>query len=91
MPVLHVTPPSWRRDIDGPADLVEEVVRIHGLAEVPSVALSRDTAVAKPVLTAGTAPRPQPCGGRWRRAASMSVSAFPSSRVSQAQPIRRRR
>ena len=49
---LHVTPPSWRRDIDGPADLVEEIVRIHGLAEVPSVALSRDTAVAKPVLTA---------------------------------------
>jgi phenylalanyl-tRNA synthetase beta chain len=49
---LHVTPPSWRRDIDGPADLVEEVVRIHGLAEVPSVALTRHTAVAKPVLTA---------------------------------------
>jgi phenylalanyl-tRNA synthetase beta chain len=48
---LHVTPPSWRRDIDGPADLVEEVVRIHGLAEVPSVALSRDAAVARPVLT----------------------------------------
>jgi phenylalanyl-tRNA synthetase beta chain len=49
---LHVTPPSWRRDIDGPADLVEEVVRIHGLADVPSVALSRDAAVAKPVLSA---------------------------------------
>ena len=29
--ILHVTPPSWRRDIDGPADLVEEIVRIHGL------------------------------------------------------------
>jgi phenylalanyl-tRNA synthetase beta chain len=49
---LHVTPPSWRRDIDGPADLVEEVVRIHGLAEVPSVPLSRDGAVARAVLTA---------------------------------------
>ncbi len=49
---LHVTPPSWRRDIDGPADLVEEVVRIHGLGEVPSVALPRGSAVAKPVLTA---------------------------------------
>ena len=48
---LHVTPPSWRHDIDGPADLVEEVVRIHGLADVPSVALPRDAAVAKPVLT----------------------------------------
>jgi phenylalanyl-tRNA synthetase beta chain len=48
---LHITPPSWRRDIDGPADLVEEVVRIHGLADVSSVALSRDAAVAKPVLS----------------------------------------
>ena len=50
---LHVTPPGWRRDIDGPADLVEEIVRIHGLAEVPSVALPREAALAKPVLTAG--------------------------------------
>src|SRR6202012_3365289 len=49
---LHVPPPSWRRDIDGPADLVEEIVRIHGLTEVPSVALPRHHAVAKPVLTA---------------------------------------
>jgi phenylalanyl-tRNA synthetase beta chain len=48
---LHVTPPSWRRDIDGPADLVEEVVRIHGLADVPSVALPREASVTKPVLT----------------------------------------
>ncbi len=49
--ILHVTPPSFRRDIDGPADLVEEIVRIHGLDGVPSVALDRDRAVAKPVLT----------------------------------------
>ena len=49
--MLHVTPPSWRRDIDGPADLVEEVVRIHGLADVASVPLPRDAAVAKPVLS----------------------------------------
>jgi phenylalanyl-tRNA synthetase beta chain len=50
---LHVTPPSWRRDIDGPADLVEEVVRIHGLADVASVPLTRDAAVARPVLSPG--------------------------------------
>ncbi len=49
---LHVTPPSWRRDIDGPADLVEEIVRIHGLTEVPSVPLTRPSAIAKPVLNA---------------------------------------
>ena len=49
--ILHVMPPSWRHDIDGPADLVEEVVRIHGLTDVPSVALAATSAVAKPVLT----------------------------------------
>ncbi|HKU64201.1 MAG TPA: phenylalanine--tRNA ligase subunit beta [Rhizomicrobium sp.] len=48
---LHVVPPSWRHDVDGPADLVEEVVRIHGLADVPSVALTRTSAVAAPVLS----------------------------------------
>ena len=48
---LHVVPPSWRHDVDGPADLVEEVVRIHGLADVPSVALDRSSAVAAPVLS----------------------------------------
>ena len=48
---LRVVPPSWRHDIDGPADLVEEVVRIHGLASVQSVPLPRATGVAKPVLT----------------------------------------
>ncbi len=48
---LHVTPPSWRHDIDGPADLVEEIVRIHGLAEVASVPLARKDAVARAVLT----------------------------------------
>jgi phenylalanyl-tRNA synthetase beta chain len=48
---LHVVPPSWRHDVDGPADLVEEVVRIHGLADVPSVPLARPSAVAMPVLS----------------------------------------
>jgi len=48
---LHVVPPSWRHDVDGPADLVEEVVRIHGLTDVPPVALVRDHAVAVPVLS----------------------------------------
>src|SRR6185295_2783621 len=48
---LHVVPPSWRHDVDGPADLVEEVVRIHGLTDVPSVALARTSAVAAPVLS----------------------------------------
>jgi phenylalanyl-tRNA synthetase beta chain len=34
-----VTPPSWRRDVDGKADLVEEVARIEGFGALPSTAL----------------------------------------------------
>jgi phenylalanyl-tRNA synthetase beta chain len=49
--VVKVTPPSWRSDVDGPADLVEEIVRIHGLEHVPSAAMSRPHAIARPVLT----------------------------------------
>jgi phenylalanyl-tRNA synthetase beta chain len=48
---LMVSPPSWRPDIEGSADLVEEVVRIHGLDKVPSAALPRSDAVARPTLT----------------------------------------
>jgi phenylalanyl-tRNA synthetase beta chain len=48
---LKVVPPSWRSDIDGAADLVEEVVRIYGLEHVPSVPMSRPHAIARPVLT----------------------------------------
>jgi len=49
--VLQVVPPSWRHDIDGPAALVEEVVRIHGLASVHAVPLPRGTGTPKPVLS----------------------------------------
>ena len=31
-----VTPPSWRRDVEGKADLVEEVARIEGYAALPA-------------------------------------------------------
>jgi phenylalanyl-tRNA synthetase beta chain len=34
---LSVTPPSWRPDLVLPADLVEEVVRLAGYDEIPSV------------------------------------------------------
>ncbi|WP_158913034.1 phenylalanine--tRNA ligase subunit beta [Caulobacter sp. S45] len=38
-PVLRVQAPSWRRDVEGSADLVEEVARIEGLAALPSTPL----------------------------------------------------
>jgi phenylalanyl-tRNA synthetase beta chain len=50
-PNWTVTVPSWRRDVDGPADLVEEVVRIHGLDHILSEPLPRAAGVAKPTAT----------------------------------------
>jgi phenylalanyl-tRNA synthetase beta chain len=47
----RVTPPTWRRDIDGTADLVEEVIRIEGIDKVESVPLSHTPGVAKPTAT----------------------------------------
>lgn len=49
--VWHVSVPSWRRDVDGEADLVEEVVRIHGLDKVPATPLPRADGVAAPTAT----------------------------------------
>ncbi|MCJ2187251.1 phenylalanine--tRNA ligase subunit beta [Novosphingobium beihaiensis] len=46
-----VTVPGWRPDVDGAPDLVEEVVRIHGLDKVESVALPRTDGVARPTAT----------------------------------------
>jgi len=34
---IVATPPSWRPDLVAPADLVEEVLRLEGLAVIPSV------------------------------------------------------
>lgn len=47
----NVTAPSWRRDVDGPADIVEEVIRIAGIDNVPSVPLPRTPGVATPTAT----------------------------------------
>ena len=46
-----VTAPGWRPDIDGAPDLVEEVIRIHGLDNIASVALPRADGVAQPTAT----------------------------------------
>ena len=47
----NVIVPSWRPDVDGAADIVEEVVRIHGIDNVASVALPRADGVARPTAT----------------------------------------
>jgi phenylalanyl-tRNA synthetase beta chain len=50
---LSVEPPSWRGDIEGEADLVEEVLRVKGYDHIPAVPLPRDTALPRPALTPG--------------------------------------
>ena len=47
----NVTVPTWRRDVDGQPDLVEEVIRIEGIDNVPSIPLPRAEGVAKPTAT----------------------------------------
>lgn len=47
----NVTVPSWRPDVDGSADIVEEVVRIHGLDTIASAPLPRADGVARPTAT----------------------------------------
>jgi phenylalanyl-tRNA synthetase beta chain len=48
---LAVTVPSWRPDIEGKADLVEEVMRIVGVDTIPVTPLPRAPHVPLPVLT----------------------------------------
>ncbi|HEY7808244.1 MAG TPA: phenylalanine--tRNA ligase subunit beta [Croceibacterium sp.] len=50
-PDWRVTAPLRRHDIEGPADIVEEVVRIHGLDSVESVPLPRADGVTRPTAT----------------------------------------
>jgi phenylalanyl-tRNA synthetase beta chain len=48
---FSVTPPSWRGDIEGEADLVEEVLRVYGYDKIPAVPLPRETVLPQPALT----------------------------------------
>lgn len=57
--------PTWRRDVEGPADLVEEVARIKGYDLIASIPLDRKAGVAAP-----TATRPQLMERQVRRTAA---------------------
>ena len=48
---VAVTIPTWRPDMHGEADLIEEVVRIAGLDRIPLTPLPASSSVAKSVLT----------------------------------------
>lgn len=48
--VWDVIVPSWRPDIDGIADIVEEIIRINGYDHIPSIKLPRKNYIAKPAM-----------------------------------------
>jgi phenylalanyl-tRNA synthetase beta chain len=50
---IIVEPPTWRRDIEGPADLVEEVARIEGYDKMPELAPPRAAGYRAPPASIG--------------------------------------
>lgn len=50
-PVVKVAVPSWRTDVHGKADIVEEIVRIFGVDKVPMTPFERGEDARKSVLT----------------------------------------
>ncbi|MBT3334372.1 MAG: phenylalanine--tRNA ligase subunit beta, partial [Rhodospirillaceae bacterium] len=54
----QVTAPTWRTDIDGEADIVEEVARIAGYDRITSTPLPRISVTSKPALTPAQRRRP---------------------------------
>jgi phenylalanyl-tRNA synthetase beta chain len=49
---MKVAVPTWRPDVHGRADIVEEIIRIVGVDRVPSTPFPRGELARKPVLTA---------------------------------------
>ena len=48
---FSVQPPSWRGDIEGKADLAEEIVRIYGFEKIEAVSVRSAGAVTAPAET----------------------------------------
>lgn len=46
--MFKVVPPSFRPDLNEPADLAEEVARLSGLAEIPAITPLKNTAYQQP-------------------------------------------
>ncbi|MFQ5623384.1 MAG: phenylalanine--tRNA ligase subunit beta [Paracoccaceae bacterium] len=48
---IEVWVPTWRPDVQGEADLVEEIARVTSLTRLEGVPMARPAGVAKPILT----------------------------------------
>ncbi len=55
-----IQPPSWRDDIEGRADIAEEVIRIHGFEHIPSLSVRSEHTVSHGAET--------PTGSKGRKA-----------------------
>ncbi len=64
---IIVEPPTWRRDVDGPADLVEEVARIEGFDKLPT---------NEPPRAAGFRPPPASVGESRSRIARRAAASL---------------
>jgi phenylalanyl-tRNA synthetase beta chain len=49
--VLRCDVPSWRGDVEGEADLVEEVLRVYGFERIPPVPMTLDTALPEAAIS----------------------------------------
>ncbi|MBX7248403.1 MAG: phenylalanine--tRNA ligase subunit beta [Caulobacteraceae bacterium] len=83
--VVEVQPPSWRRDVEGKADLVEEVARIEGFGALPSTPLPEAAIAARGVLTplqarARIARRAMAAAG-WQEAVTWSFTRTETARL----------
>ena len=47
----QVTRPSWRPDVHGKADIIEEIIRIYGYDHLPMMSLPRAEMIAKPSVS----------------------------------------
>ncbi|MDP8916072.1 MAG: phenylalanine--tRNA ligase subunit beta [Pseudomonadota bacterium] len=83
--ILRVQPPSWRRDVEGKADLVEEVARIEGYAALPSTPLptveSRPGGVLTPLQARARTARRALAAFGWREAVTWSFTARDKARL----------
>ncbi len=48
---LEAMPPPWRSDVAGEADLIEDLLRVHGYDKIPALPMSLESALPQPALS----------------------------------------